>query len=370
MLSPSTQPIRLVFLLQDLLFGGTQRHTLELAARLDPKRFAPEIWTLAGGKDFAPKAREYGLRVVDLRPRGPVGPSALLALWRRLGREPVDMLSLMTVVPNIWGRLFGRLRGAPRIIANCRGIADLPKQHERFLRHMAHRHICNAQAIKQRLVERYRLPGERIAVIPNGVDAAYYRPAPPSPGLPLDKGQSILCVARMTPEKDLPTLIAAFAGIGARHPDATLSIVGDGPLRASIEALLSRSGLGTRIRLLPGTSDLRPHFAGASIFALSSSHEGLPNVILEAMACGLPVAATRAGGVPELVAHGKTGLLSPAGDAQALASNLDRLLVEPGLGRIMGEEGRKRVLERHSLEAMTRAHEELFSSEMERARKG
>ncbi len=350
-------PYRVVILLQDLLFGGTQRHALELAGRLDRERFAPEIWTMAGGEDFLPRAREYGLSVTHLAPKGPVGPRALFALWKRLGAGGVDLLLPMTVVPNIWGRVFGRLCKVPLIVGNCRGIGDLPRQHESVLKNLADHHLCNAEAIRERLISRYALPPDRVATIRNGVDAAYYRP-PDGPAR--SAATNILCAARMVAEKDHPTLAKAFAKTLARHPEATLTLVGDGPLLPGLRRLIGELGIEERVRICGGTSDLRPYFSEASVFVLSSTHEGLPNVVLEAMASGLPVAATAAGGVPELVEDGRTGFLSPIGDADALSRSLDRLLSAPPLAREMGEKGRERVLAHFSQEAMVRRHEEIF----------
>src|SRR5512141_1443710 len=96
-------PARVVFLLQDLKFGGTQRQALELARRLDPSRFRPEIWLLAAGDDLVPQARDGGLPLTWLSRQEQVGPGALLNLWRRLRRGAVDLLLPFTVVPNIWG---------------------------------------------------------------------------------------------------------------------------------------------------------------------------------------------------------------------------------------------------------------------------
>ncbi len=347
----------MVILLQDLLFGGTQRHALELARRLDRERFAPEIWTLAGGDDFMPKAREYGLSVTHLAPKGPVGPTALAALWKGLGDGDIDLLLPMTVVPNIWGRVFGRLRKVPLIVGNCRGIGDLSRQHEAFLWRMADLHLCNAEAIRERLVTRYALPPDRVTTIRNGVDAAYYR-LPDASARACDN--NILCAARMVAEKDHPTLATAFAKTLAEHPKATLTLVGDGPLLPELMRRIGELGIGGRVRICEGTSDLRPYFSEAAVFALSSTHEGLPNVVLEAMASGLPVAATAAGGLPELVEDGRTGFLSPIGDPSALSYSLDRLLSDPALAREMGQNGRKRVLAHFSQETMVRRHEETF----------
>jgi len=162
-------------------------------------------------------------------------------------------------------------------------------------------------------------------------------------------------------DKDHPTLLAAFERLHARLPEAELWLVGDGPLKARFEFRASRLACGRNIRLFPGGANLTPFYRQASALALSSLREGLPNVALEAMACGVPVAATAVGGLPEVVEEGVTGLLSPPGDAPALARNLERLLADQEAGERMGRQARDAALRGFSLEAMVRRHEELLT---------
>ncbi len=124
--------------------------------------------------------------------------------------------------------------------------------------------------------------------------------------------------------------------------------------------LAARLGLAERVKILPGRTNLRPLFQEATVFALSSLMEGLPNVVLEAMATGLPVVATRVGGVPEVVLSGRTGWLVPRGDVSALAAAISQLLFAPETCRAFGQAGRKQALKKFSLDAMVSSHEELF----------
>ncbi len=356
------RPIKTILLLQDLLLGGTQRHALELAKRLDPARFDAEIWTLMGGDDFLPKAREYGLTVRRLATGAAVGPSGLWGLWRGLGRVRPDVLMALTVVPNIWGRVFGRLRRVPAVIANCRGGDDLWRQHESVLRPLAHHHICNSRALEQALTGRYGLPPGRVDVIPTGVDTRHFAPRPGE----REAEPVILCLARLAPVKGHETLIRAFEAVHPRHPRARLRLVGDGELREQLSRRIGESPARERIELLPGTLDPAGHYARASLAALSSVNEGMPNVLLEAMAMGLPCVGTDVGGVGEVIRHGRTGLVVPGGDFEAYAAALDRLLAseEERLG--MGEEGRRIAVAEHSLDAVAARHAEVMEAVLAR----
>ncbi len=344
---------RLVFLLQDLTFGGTQRQTLELARRLDPARFQAEIWVLAAGEHLTPLAERHGIPVIRLGRRQQVGPAALARLGRRLQNQNIDVLMPLTVVPNIWGRMLGRLARVPVIVGNCRGGGAPRQQYERRLWPLAHHILCNSQAIQRVLTDSCGVPAARLTTILNGVDTDYFRPpATPAAGPP-----RILSVARMVPEKDHNTLLAAFNLTAAAHPEAELWLVGDGPRLAALRELAQRLSISDRVKFIPPREDLRPLLHQASLFVLSSQTEALPNVVLEAMAVGLPVVATRVGGVPELVDPECTGWLVPPGDAPGLAAAMNQALADPEARQAMGRAGRQRAVQHFSLETMARQYE-------------
>jgi glycosyltransferase involved in cell wall biosynthesis len=351
-------PARVVFLLEDLSFGGTQRQALELARHLDRSRFRVELWVLRAGDDLAPLARKWDIPVIWLARTGWVGPPSLLALWRRLRRYPPDLLMLLTVIPNIWGRIWGRLAGLPVIVGNCRGGAAPWRQHERWLWPLAHHLLCNSNSLRDSLVARHGLPPERLTVVPNGVDPEFFQPPP---GGTRQGPPVLLSVARLVPDKDHDTLLMAFARIASRHPEAELWLVGDGPRRQALEHKAGDLALNGRVRFFSGQPDLRAFYHRAHLFVLSSVTEALPNVILEAMAAGLPIVATRVGGIPEVVVEKSTGLLVEPGDVTGLAAALDYLLKNSEIRESMGQHGRERVMQQYSLTAMVKGHEEVWT---------
>jgi len=314
---------------------------------------------MTAGDDLMPLAGDWGIPVVRLARQALVGPLALTNLWRRLQRQPPDLLMLLTVVPNIWGRILGRLARVPVIVGNCRGGGAPWRQHERLLWPLMDHLLCNTTALKAELTQRYRIPSSKITVILNGVDTDYYSPGPAGPR---PKPPVILSVARLVPDKDHDTLIAAFGQVSADFPEAELWLLGDGPRRAAIEALAARTLPPGRVRFWPGQPDIRPLLHQACLLVLSSRYEALPNVVLEAMAAGLPVAATRVGGLPELVVPGRTGWLVPPGDAPALAAALSQALGDADLREALGRTGREIAVADFSLEAMTLRYETVLSS--------
>jgi glycosyltransferase involved in cell wall biosynthesis len=170
----------------------------------------------------------------------------------------------------------------------------------------------------------------------------------------------VLAIGRLVPEKDHDTLIKAFRLVAAEHPQAELWLVGEGPGRDSLQQLVNKCRLDGKVHFLPGQADLRPRLQQASLLVLSSVAEALPNVVLEAMAAGLPVVATRVGGLPEVVAPGKTGWLVPPRDIPPLAAAISQLLADPKTRRAFGLAGRKRGEREFSFTAMVHSHEKVL----------
>ena len=249
-----THPKRLVLLLQDLLYGGSQRHALELARRIDRSSFAPEFWMLSAGADFAPLVREAGVPMRWLSDKRSVTPGAILALRREFAINRPDVLMPLTAVPNIWGRILGRLAGVPAVVGTCRGGGNIKRQHERFLARLAHHHITNTKALKHALLKLGRRD-DQVTVIQNGVDTDYFTPDPDGVG---PVRTVALCVARFVEDKDHLTLLRAFDRAWAQVPEAELWLVGDGPLKTRVEFTAKRLACARQIRVFPGGADLRP----------------------------------------------------------------------------------------------------------------
>jgi len=353
---PTKSPARIVLLLEDLKFGGTQRQALELTRGLDPQRFQAEIWSMTAGDDLAPLARSWAIPVIYLSRRKMPGLDSLTRLWLRLKKSPPDLLLTLTAVPNIWGRLLGRVAGAPLIVGNVRSLTH-HRQHEGWLWPLADHILCNTEAIKDILNNDCKISLARITVIPNGVDPEFFRPRPG----PASKSV-ILSIGRLVPDKDQETLIRAFRLVQGDHPDAELWLVGDGPRKQALERLAHQLLPPGSVRFLPGQPDLRPFYNHAALLALSSRHEASSNVVLEAMATGLPVVATKVGGLPEMVTPGESGWLVAPGNIPALAAALSHLLRDPDTAQAFGQAGRLRVEQDFSLTAMVRRHEEIFAN--------
>lgn len=185
---------------------------------------------------------------------------------------------------------------------------------------------------------------DRLHVVRCGIDPARYDRGPRS-----GSGRRALFVGRLDAVKGVRLLLQAVAGLRADWPDLTLTLIGDGPERAALEAQAATPALSGAVRFagLQGADAVAAALAEHDMLVLPSFAEGVPMVLMEALASRLPVVATQVGGVAELVRDGERGLLVPPGDAEALADAMARLLADPALGLRMGEAGHRFVATHH-----------------------
>lgn len=340
-------PLKTVLLLQDLEFGGTQRYATHLLKHLNRELFDIELWVLRGGEDMLPIAEECDVRVSYFCLSSWVTPQALCRLFWKLREKRPDIIYTLTAVPNIWGRLFSYIVGVPVIVSSWRGRKE--QQFESLLWHASNRVVCNAKALKDFVTKRHSVAPERVEVVPNGVDTDYFTPdeslRSPNP--------TILYLGRMVKIKDPMTALKAFNILSQRIPEARMLMIGNGYLQSYLKAYAEEHNLTDKVTIRLGTTDVRPYLRKAWMLALSSVSEGLPNVILEAMSCGLPVVATAVGGNPEVVTNGVTGLLAPASDPQKMADVMEKIISDSNLRHSMGLKAREMAIQNYSIEAIT-----------------
>lgn len=264
-----------------------------------------------------------------------------------------------------------RLAGVPVVIHGEHGReATDPDGHDsgrrrirRWLAPMVTRFVAVSRDLARWLVEDVGVPARKVTQIYNGVDTSRFAPgdrqqaraAARLPGEPVLVG----IVGRLDPVKDHVGLIGAFARV-ARGRRVGLVIVGDGPSRPELESHILAAGLADQAWCLGERDDVPTILRALDCFVLSSVGEGISNAILEAMATGLPLVATRVGGNGELVDDGVTGTLVPARAPGALAAALERYADSPALRRAHGEAGRARVLANFSLDAMLAGYHALY----------
>ncbi|HEU5322637.1 MAG TPA: glycosyltransferase family 4 protein, partial [Methylomirabilota bacterium] len=194
---------------------------------------------------------------------------------------------------------------------------------------------------------RARHPRADVHLIPNGVDTDRFRPRARPPG----GERRLLYVGRLSPEKNLGALVEAAGKLSGRF-SLRVTLVGDGPARADVEARARALRVPLEVRPFVDHAQVPAVLAAADVFVLPSLTEGHPKILLEAMACGLPCVASAVGGSRAIVADGESGLLFPPDDAGALAAAVERVLAQEGLARALGERARAEVVAHYGLAAL------------------
>jgi len=321
-------------------------------------------------------AEACGVRFLPLRSvRRAVNPwrdlAGLVELTRLLRRERPDIVHASSSKAGILGRLAAFLAGVPVRIFTVHGWAfaahdgapaRLYRFADRAVEPLTTVTICVSDHAREVGLAAGTCAPERTIVIPNAVDVAGApRARPGGRERPL-----ILAVGRLKAPKDFPTLVRALGDLPPQSFDAV--IVGEGPDRPRLEEDIRALGLSGRVSLAGERRDVPRLLADADVFVLPSRSEGHPVSVLEAMAAGVPVVASRVGGVAEQVADGETGLLVAPGDPAELAAALRRLAADPSLRRRLGAAGRARAERAFDLDAFRRAHVEAYSRELARFR--
>src|SRR5688572_28207303 len=323
----------------------------ELIRRLDPERFAVHVACFEKAGAWLPRVVERAVSIVEFPIRGFARPATFRALrdfasWCR--QQRIAVVQTCDLYANIFGLPGAALAAVPVRIGSRRELNPDKTSRQILLQRQAYRCatkvVANSSAARA-MLEQEGLPGTSIAVIPNGVEAGSFGPRSHAASQPV---RTVVTVANLRPEKNHETLIAAAAQLAADFPGVQFQIVGDGPRRAELEALVRTSGLERTVAFLGHREDVSDLLGAADVFVLPSRSEAFPNGAIEAMAAGLPVIASAVGGLLDLIEPDRTGLLVPAEDAGALAAALRRLLNDPPLARRLGEAAQAQVRQRYS----------------------
>jgi glycosyltransferase involved in cell wall biosynthesis len=309
------------------------------------------ILACRSGGELLARADAAGVRTRPARFQGDLGPFGILGLMRALTETRPDVMQLHDPHAVSAGLVARRLsRSKARVIATRRVDFPLRSLPSRVKYRACHGVIAVSRAIAD-LLRADGLPDSRIRLVYEGVPDRAPVPggaeALAAMGVPM--GSLVVGnVAALTGHKDHATLIEAVALLRERLPRVVLVIAGEGELRAPLEAQARELGLSGSVVFTGFRTDLDRLMPAFTVFCLSSHMEGLGTSLLDAMAFGRPVVATAAGGIPEAVEDGKTGLLVPPRDPRALADALHALLTDEARARAMGAAGRQRFLARFS----------------------
>lgn len=368
------RPRRVVYIIFGLACGGAEMVLLELVKGLDRSRYEPIVISLAPPDTLSDDFARAGVQVQHLGLRRLVdSPATFLRAAVLVKRLQPDLLHGVLFYGDITARLLRMLRVAPKAVSAIHSTYIGPRWQEQVLRHtdpFASAVTAVSTIVADARVAARTTSREKIKVIENGIDPARFGHPDAAEivrirdRLGIDsQDRVVLCVGRLEPEKNHALLIRAFARIVQTHADALLLIVGSGSLASELENDARGLGIGARVRFAGHLSPVDPVFHLAELFVLSSSIEGLPMVVLEAMAASLPMVLTNVGGIPDVVDNELTGLLVPPEDEDALAFAIARMLDATVETRAaFGAAARRRLEERFSMEAMVTSTQTLYDS--------
>ena len=372
--------MRILFLSTSMGLGGADQQLLSAAQVLRDRGHEIRIVSLTPLGPMGLQARSLGLATDSLEMRrGVPDPRGLARLVRIVRAWKPDVVHSHMVHANLMARALRLLVPVPVLVSTIHNVYEggpLLMAGYRLTNGLVDHMTIISQAAADRFVGERIVPGRLLTVIANGVDTDRMRNLPPEGRAALRGEMSVgdqqfvwLAVGRFEVAKDYPNMLRAFGDVRAREPRAVLVIVGQGSLQAEAEALTAELGLREAVRFLGARDDVPAVMSAADGYVMSSAWEGMPMVLLEAAAAGLPIVATAVGGNVEVVRDGESGFLVPARDSGVLRAGMLRLMALPEeQRRAMGERGREHVRANYGLQRVAERWERVYWDAL--ARKG
>jgi glycosyltransferase involved in cell wall biosynthesis len=360
-------PLRVMFVNTSLEVGGAETLLVNLVRRMDRERFAPEICCLKDRGELG-ELLAAEVPVFSNLLRGKYDFRVLGRLARLFRARGIDAVVTVGAGDKMfWGRWAARRAQVPVIASalHSTGWPDGVGRLNRRLTPLTDMFIAVAEPHGRYLVEREGFPAEKVCVISNGVDVDRFRPRPADMrlrrqlGLP-DDAPIAGILAALRPEKNHAMFLEVAARVRREIPAAHFLVIGDGLERPRLEQRAAELAIADRVHFLGTRPDVPELLGLLDVLLLTSLNEANPVSILEGLACGKPVVATRVGSVGETVLDGEVGYLVESGSTEAMARRVVELFRDRSLAAALGAAGRQHVVDHWSVERMVEGYEELL----------
>lgn len=379
---PKPEPVRVCMVVNNLDVGGLEKVVLSLLRHLPTAEVEPSLVCLSGpGRLFdevelPPERRLVLDKPLRLALRDKLlAPVTMARIWRFLHARRTDVVHLHNVGPLLFGGLPARLLGPRRPAVIYSEHNQIYRAGERARRRfrgyvrLADVVVAVSHDLRRSLVDGLRI-APPVRVLHNGIDPAAFAAADGA-GVRRELGAGggdflVGTAVVLSEQKGIRYLLEAARIVRAADPTVRFVVAGDGPLRADLERMAAALGVGDAVRFVGYRRDVPQLVAALDAYVLPSLWEGLPLALLEALAGGKPIVATRVGGNPEIVAHGENGLLAPPRDPTALAEAVLALRRDPALRERMARDNVAKFARCFSVSAMTSAHVALYRELAER----
>ena len=346
----------------------------ELVRRLDPRLFTVHVVSLSGRGTLRSRIESAVASIAVFKLRSLKSPSTLRQMLRFSGwcrEHGIQAVLACDFYANVFALPAAALADVPVRFGSRRDVfmpERTPAQQflQRLAYQLAHRVVANSTAAVEQLIEE-GVADSRIVQIANGIDFSRYTDSDAAARVARAKSTGrrvITTVANLRPGKGHEVLLKAAARVIRRVPDVRFQIVGDGPRRQELEQQAATLRISAQVSFAGHRDDVPAILAQSDIFAFPSFMEASPNAVIEAMAAGLPIVATRVGGIPEVIEHEHSGVLVPPGDDRALAAGILRLIERPDVATEAGHAARQAVEARFSFDRMVSEFQDLFLAEL------
>lgn len=377
----STRPNGVALCITELDVGGAERCCAEIAARLDRRRFLPVVYALSPPpadrqRSLLPRLEKAAVPVHFLGGRGARDVVRVTGLLRQhLKCQQPEVVQSFLFHANLVARFAVPRRQRPQVACGIRVAERAAGWHLTLDRLTARRvdgYVCVSQQVADFSRDTARLPANKLRVIPNGVDIQAFFAVPPADlaqfGIPAGQ-KVIVAVGRLEHQKGLDRLLPlAERWRAGQLADWRLLIVGDGPLRGQLQSQFTEAGAAARVHFAGWRGDVPAILRACQLLVLPSRWEGMPNVVLEAMAAGLPVAATDVEGVREILGPLTDEQVVASQDGPSFAELVHRLASDEPRRRELAQRNRARAGEQFSLDAMVRQYEDFWERLLHRPR--